>query len=322
MDFITDIEEQKRQKQLDDQKEQKFKQKIEATKAVEKAVKDTGKSVSDAVKANSTIKVSNLPKDYSKSADVRAVVAALEALGRVIAANDDITRQELSESLSKLDKPVLNVDNAEIVEAIKNLQKSVTKKENVTVKNLDDLADFFFSLEQAVREMNLSPVIDVKAPDVKVDVPEVDLSLVAEAIKGIQPTLIEDEDAKAETLDKLDTINKTLNKILARPIPVGSGGGGGASGGGTQPSSSSVTSVADSASNQTLKAANGDRIELLIQNDSDEILYVKFGATASSTDYTYRLYDGDALRTSYTGRVDGIWAANSTGAAKITELTA
>lgn len=84
-----------------------------------------------------------------------------------------------------------------------------------------------------------------------------------------------------------------------------------------------TTSVNDSNANQTLLASNTSRLGFSIFNDSDQLLYVKMGATATTTDYGVRLSPGgyyeDAAR--YTGRVDGIWAANSTGAAKITEYT-
>lgn len=86
-------------------------------------------------------------------------------------------------------------------------------------------------------------------------------------------------------------------------------------------SSSSVTSVSDTASSTTLLSSNTSRKEAVIQNDSDQVLYIKFGATASATDYTARLIQYGILTTAYTGRIDGIWAANSTGAARITELT-
>lgn len=90
----------------------------------------------------------------------------------------------------------------------------------------------------------------------------------------------------------------------------------------SSPSTSAVTSVNDTASSTTLIAADSSRLELIIQNDSSSTLYVKFGTTASSTDYTAKLYQDDILRTTYTGRVDGIWSSDSTGAAKITALSA
>jgi hypothetical protein len=88
-------------------------------------------------------------------------------------------------------------------------------------------------------------------------------------------------------------------------------------------SSASVTSVADAATNQTLLASNASRKGFSIYNDSTSAVYVKYGATASSTSFTFKLdpysyyeYAGHSI---YTGQIDGIWATNSTGSARITE---
>lgn len=86
-------------------------------------------------------------------------------------------------------------------------------------------------------------------------------------------------------------------------------------------SSTTVTQVASSASNVTLKASNASRKMLIIVNDSTAILYVKLGATASSTSYSYKLSAGDTLELphpTYTGAVDGIWAS-ANGNAYVTE---
>lgn len=88
-------------------------------------------------------------------------------------------------------------------------------------------------------------------------------------------------------------------------------------------SSATVTSVADTASSTQLLAANANRRKYSVFNNSSEILYLKSGTTASLTDFTvaippmaqFGFYEDDL----YTGRVDGIWANNSTGAALITE---
>lgn len=82
-----------------------------------------------------------------------------------------------------------------------------------------------------------------------------------------------------------------------------------------------VTSVNDGAASVTLLAANTARKEAIIQNVSSSILYVKFGATATTSDYTVQLANLEIVTTQYTGIIDGIWASDSTGAAKITELT-
>lgn len=86
-----------------------------------------------------------------------------------------------------------------------------------------------------------------------------------------------------------------------------------------------LSNVNDTASSTTLSAANGGRKGWTCFNDSTEALYVKFGATASSTSFTVKIaaggyYEmpGDVV---YRGIIDGIWNADASGAARITELT-
>lgn len=78
-----------------------------------------------------------------------------------------------------------------------------------------------------------------------------------------------------------------------------------------------VTQVASSASSVTLQAANAARKGLIIVNDSTSLLYVKFGAGASSTSYSLQLAAGqtyEAPTNIYTGLVAGIWVtANGNG---------
>lgn len=84
------------------------------------------------------------------------------------------------------------------------------------------------------------------------------------------------------------------------------------------------TNVADTASSVTLLAANASRLGASIFNDSDQILYVKCGATASLTSFTVRLmpFQYWEVPFGYDGIIDGIWAANSTGSARVAEYTA
>lgn len=86
---------------------------------------------------------------------------------------------------------------------------------------------------------------------------------------------------------------------------------------------SSVTSEADSSSSVTLKSSNSSRKQIIIQNTSSAILYVKYGTTATTSDFTVLLNQNDTLiEDRYTGRIDGIWATDpGNGAAKVTEIT-
>lgn len=86
---------------------------------------------------------------------------------------------------------------------------------------------------------------------------------------------------------------------------------------------SAQTTVAGSATSVSLLASNTSRLGATIANDSTAALYVKLGATASTTSYTIKLLQDDyyEIPYGYTGEIDGIWAS-ATGNARITELTA
>ena len=84
-----------------------------------------------------------------------------------------------------------------------------------------------------------------------------------------------------------------------------------------------IRRVPGSASAVTLSSANFHRHGFIIHNDSTAILWVKFGAGASSTDFTHRLTPQTSLEHRagkvYRGLVSGVWAA-ADGAAQVTEL--
>lgn len=87
---------------------------------------------------------------------------------------------------------------------------------------------------------------------------------------------------------------------------------------------SAVTSVAGSATSVSLLASNASRKGATFYNESTAILYLKLGATASTSSYTVQLvagayYELPFVKT-YTGAIDGIWAS-ANGNVRITELT-
>lgn len=90
-------------------------------------------------------------------------------------------------------------------------------------------------------------------------------------------------------------------------------------------STPATTSVNDSATNVTLVAANTSRTSLRCTNTSTAVLYLKFGATATTSSYTVALNAGQYYNLEspvYTGIVDGIWATDpNAGAALCTEGT-
>lgn len=89
-------------------------------------------------------------------------------------------------------------------------------------------------------------------------------------------------------------------------------------------SSSAVTSVSGSASSVSLLASNASRKGAAFFNDSGATLYLKLGATASTTSYTVQIlsngYYEIPVGAVYTGAIDGIWSS-ATGAVRITELS-
>ena len=83
-----------------------------------------------------------------------------------------------------------------------------------------------------------------------------------------------------------------------------------------------VTQKTSSATSITLLSANSARVGASIFNASTALLYVKLGATASTTSYTVRISTNGyyELVPGYTGIIDGIWAS-ANGFAYVTELT-
>jgi len=88
-------------------------------------------------------------------------------------------------------------------------------------------------------------------------------------------------------------------------------------------SAAETYSVSDQATNATLLDANASRKGWSVYNDSTQTCYLKFGATATSSSFTVKLvsdaYYEQMGHGVYTGQVDAIWAANGSGAARVTE---
>ena len=83
-----------------------------------------------------------------------------------------------------------------------------------------------------------------------------------------------------------------------------------------------LANVASSATSVTILAANSARVASTVYNDSTQVLYLKFGATASVTSFTVPLAAATYYEVpgGYTGIIDGIWAS-ANGNARVTELT-
>jgi len=89
-------------------------------------------------------------------------------------------------------------------------------------------------------------------------------------------------------------------------------------------SSSSVTSVTSAATSTSILASNANRRMAIMVNDTDKNAYVKLGATASTTSFSYKLGPGQTLELPfpvYTGAIDAIWDSSPTGSMRVTEIS-
>lgn len=89
-------------------------------------------------------------------------------------------------------------------------------------------------------------------------------------------------------------------------------------------STSAVTSVVSAAISTSILASNANRRMAVMVNDCDKNAYVKLGATASTTSFSYKLAPGQTLELPvpmYTGAIDAIWDSSPTGSMRVTEIS-
>lgn len=278
------------------------------------------------------VEVKNFP-DIAQREDITALQEAITSL-------EEKLKPEKEDYTPLLDKL------QELVSAIECLPKEYPDSpepiEEVTVKNQIDLAPLAEAINKIDFQPKFDPKITVKPADVKT---EIDLEPIVSAIQALSDAFKSVEAKEYPEVDLMPVIEATRattqainnlqfpvpNYILpfkdpttgkATQVTLGADGSlpidiQPSSG----PSTSSVTSVADATSSTELLAANTSRLEAVIVNDSTAVLYVAFGETASSTNYTARLVQYGYLTTQYTGQINGIWASDAGGNARITELT-
>jgi hypothetical protein len=91
---------------------------------------------------------------------------------------------------------------------------------------------------------------------------------------------------------------------------------------GPRGATSAIARVATSTTSAQILAANAARILAVIVNESNRTMFIKFGTTASATDYTYQVGVNASLEVErYTGRVDAILDIGGVGNAQVTEVT-
>jgi hypothetical protein len=85
-----------------------------------------------------------------------------------------------------------------------------------------------------------------------------------------------------------------------------------------------LSSVNSSASSAQVLAANAARRMVIAQNDDANDCYLKYGATATTSDYTVRIPGNGGYwempEPIYSGRIDAIWSADGGGALRVTEI--
>jgi hypothetical protein len=84
-----------------------------------------------------------------------------------------------------------------------------------------------------------------------------------------------------------------------------------------------LSTVASLATNQAILGVNLSRTGAIIYNSDANALLIKYGATASASSFTYRIAAGahwEMPLPVYQGPIDGIWEADGSGSAFITEL--
>lgn len=88
-------------------------------------------------------------------------------------------------------------------------------------------------------------------------------------------------------------------------------------------STASVATVSASATAVTVLVSNALRKGFIIYNDSTEIVYIKFGSSAATNDFTFKLFPESAYEHTnnlYTGVITAIWV-NAVGVLEVTEMT-
>lgn len=160
--------------------------------------------------------------------DVDKVVTAISKLDKDILANK-LDIKPLEQGLNSLKRELSLIP--------KSLPKIPEQKDTIKVTNLNEVKLDTSQIEKAIKDLKLDPTIDVKAPVVNVDAPNLkplqdlmlDLLKATQSIKLDVPEtdLSKLEKQSTEANKKLDEANKHLKKISEKPTGGGGGGGNG-----------------------------------------------------------------------------------------------
>jgi hypothetical protein len=123
----------------------------------------------------------------------------------------------------------------------------------------------------------------------------------------------DDGDLEALSMDGYGNLRVTVNNPSGSPLFVTT----------NKATNSTVTSVAITAnSNNVLLAANSSRIAATIYNATNKIAYIKYGSTASATNYTLQLMPNAyfEVQNDWTGEIDSFASNGTNGNILVTEM--
>lgn len=254
MDFIERLLEQKDNEDKDKSVEERQRQLLSSNKVLQEAIFEAARKVISA--QSPEVLVQNFPDELATGDDIRAIVAAIEKNSIKSAAKAETGTDELSSGLRALADKLDSLQKADHQSSIVDAVKAIQFPSALEVTNLDELGDFFFSLEQKIEQLKLDPTIAVESPTVNVEKPDLSsIDSLSEKMAELKEAIKEIPVADQEPIERaLSKANSTLEKILKRPMPVGSGGTTG--GGGGAASSVTVTDIQDGAGDSVMDAAN------------------------------------------------------------------
>lgn len=263
-DFVQSIQDKKQQRQLEQEASERHSQILSGNDQVKTAVLNMAQAIIESnLQHQPDVSVKNFPQALATSEDIQALKEALEQSQQVTQESTENHTEGLTSVLErvldKLDAISKQDHTSDVLAAMNSLETALSDKD-VSITNIDDMGDFFFSLEQKLDELNMQ--VNVEKPDLSPLESKIDQLIEAVNSKEYpeMPEVSFPSEIFIGMLEEMQSQRLILQKILARPIPVGSGGALGTGGsGGTTPTD-------PDASVDNIELQNGD--DLLLQDGS------------------------------------------------------
>lgn len=280
-------------------------------------------------------------QDIPEKSDIKSILSALGDIDTSVKGSE----QAIAGLLKDLATAIAEINKSQPVHAKQekvNFDSLATIVKTSQQEQAAQVTSALKEVVEAVRQLDVSPQIEVAAP--VVNVPErktevhVDLKPLLSAVETLK-TAIDNKKLSVPKTD-LSALEAAMQGVKAAidnqvfPVPnyvlpfkdtTGAAVQLVLNGGGiptAQPSTPVTTSVNDTTSATTLIAANSNRLEVEFLNTSSSILYLLKGTgTPSATNHTVALNQGDYYSSTIKSAFKGVWSADSTGAVLITEST-